>query len=118
VLNTLNTRLDAETLAFMLEHGEARVLITDREYSPAVKKVLAALQRQILVIDVDDPSTAAPANVSARASTRSSSPAAVPISPGVVRPTNGMRSRSITPREPPATRRGWSTTIAAPISIR
>ena len=55
VLNTLNTRLDAETLAFMLEHGEARVLITDREYSPAVKKVLAALQRQILVIDVDDP---------------------------------------------------------------
>jgi len=54
VLNTLNTRLDAETIAFMLEHGEARVLITDREYSPTVRKALAATQRQILVIDVDD----------------------------------------------------------------
>ena len=32
VLNTMNTRLDAETIAFMLEHGEARVLITDREF--------------------------------------------------------------------------------------
>src|SRR5688572_18797244 len=33
VLNTLNTRLDADTLAFMLDHGEAQVLITDREFS-------------------------------------------------------------------------------------
>jgi fatty-acyl-CoA synthase len=33
VLNTLNTRLDAEAIAFMLNHGEAKVLITDREYS-------------------------------------------------------------------------------------
>ena len=54
VLNTLNTRLDAETIAFMLEHGEAKVLITDREYSPTVRKALAATQRQILVIDVND----------------------------------------------------------------
>jgi fatty-acyl-CoA synthase len=54
VLNTLNTRLDAETIAFMLEHGEAKVLITDREYSPTVRKALAGTQRQILVIDVDD----------------------------------------------------------------
>jgi len=54
VLNTLNTRLDAETIAFMLEHGEAKVLLTDREYSPTVRKALATLQRPILVIDVDD----------------------------------------------------------------
>ena len=40
VLNTLNTRLDAESVAFMLQHGEAKVLITDREYSPTVKKAL------------------------------------------------------------------------------
>ena len=33
VLNTLNTRLDAEAIAFMLEHGEAKLLITDREFS-------------------------------------------------------------------------------------
>jgi fatty-acyl-CoA synthase len=55
VLNTLNTRLDAETVAFMLAHGEAKVLLTDREYSPTMKKALALLHRDILVIDVDDP---------------------------------------------------------------
>jgi fatty-acyl-CoA synthase len=60
VLNTLNTRLDAETIAFMLEHGEAKVLITDREYSPTVRKALAAVQREILVIDVDDPEYGGP----------------------------------------------------------
>jgi fatty-acyl-CoA synthase len=55
VLNTLNTRLDAETIAFMLNHAEAKLLITDREYSPVVKKALAGLGRTITVIDVDDP---------------------------------------------------------------
>ena len=60
VLNTMNTRLDAETISFMLNHGEARVLITDREYSPMVKKALAELGRPILVIDVDDPEYTGP----------------------------------------------------------
>jgi fatty-acyl-CoA synthase len=60
VLNTMNTRLDAETISFMLNHGEAKVLITDREYSPMVKKALAGLGREIFVIDVDDPEYAGP----------------------------------------------------------
>jgi fatty-acyl-CoA synthase len=60
VLNTLNTRLDAETIAFMLEHGEARVLLTDREYSCTVRKALARCRREILVIDVDDPEYGGP----------------------------------------------------------
>jgi fatty-acyl-CoA synthase len=55
VLNTMNTRLDAENIAFMLNHGEAKVLITDREYSPTIKGALAGLGRELLVIDVDDP---------------------------------------------------------------
>ena len=54
VLNTMNTRLDSESIAFMLNHGEACALIVDREYSPMVKRSLAALGRDILVIDVDD----------------------------------------------------------------
>ena len=54
VLNTLNTRLDAETLAFMLEHGEAKVLITDTEFSPAIAAALKRLARRPLVIDVVD----------------------------------------------------------------
>jgi fatty-acyl-CoA synthase len=60
VLNTLNTRLDAESIAFMLNHGEARVLITDCEYSPTVDKALQELGRSIIVIDVDDPEYTGP----------------------------------------------------------
>ena len=54
VLLSLNTRLDAEAIAFMLEHGEAKVLITDREFSPTIKAALAKLQSKPQVIDVDD----------------------------------------------------------------
>ena len=54
VLNTLNTRLDAEAIAFMLEHGEAKVLLTDREFSPIVEKALALAKAKPVVIDVDD----------------------------------------------------------------
>jgi fatty-acyl-CoA synthase len=56
VLNTLNTRLDAETIAFMLRHGGARVLITDREFSATIEKALTLLDARPLVIDIDDPS--------------------------------------------------------------
>jgi 3-(methylthio)propionyl---CoA ligase len=55
VLNTLNTRLDAEALAFMLRHGEAKVLITDREFAPTIGAALAKLEQPPLVIDIDDP---------------------------------------------------------------
>ena len=55
VLNALNYRLDAATIAFCLQHGEAKVLITDREFSPVISQALAALGREILVVDIDDP---------------------------------------------------------------
>ena len=54
VVNTLNTRLDPEAIAFMLDHGEAKVLFTDREFSGTVEKALALCQAKPLVIDVDD----------------------------------------------------------------
>ena len=54
VLNTLNTRLDAATIAFMLKHGGAKVLITDREYSATMHKALVQMDSPPLVIDVDD----------------------------------------------------------------
>ena len=54
VLNALNTRLDAVAIAFMLQHGGAKVLITDREFAPTVKAALALLKKKILVIDYDD----------------------------------------------------------------
>jgi len=56
VLNTLNTRLDAEAIAFQLQHAETRVLITDPEFSKIVKAALALLPgNSILVIDALDP---------------------------------------------------------------
>src|SRR6185436_8932009 len=54
VLNTLNTRLDAKAIAFMLTHGEARVLITDREYSATITEALRLIEHKLLVIDIDD----------------------------------------------------------------
>jgi fatty-acyl-CoA synthase len=58
VLNTLNTRLDAPLLAWQLNHCEAQVLITDREFSGTVQEVLSLLKtehgREPIVIDVDD----------------------------------------------------------------
>src|SRR5664279_5664311 len=54
VLNTLNTRLDADSIAFMLQHAGAKVLITDTEFSPTVAAALAQLQARPLVIDIDD----------------------------------------------------------------
>ena len=60
VLNSLNTRLDAQALAFCLAHGEAKVLITDSEYSGTVQKALECLseshfKERPIVIDIFDP---------------------------------------------------------------
>ncbi|MFG1463503.1 acyl-CoA synthetase [Xanthobacter sp. DSM 24535] len=55
VLNSLNTRLDAAILAFTLEHGEAKVLITDRDFSPLIQAALALSTKKPIVIDYDDP---------------------------------------------------------------
>jgi len=55
VLNALNIRLDADAIAFMLKHGEAKILLTDREFSQTVQAALAQLETKPLVIDVDDP---------------------------------------------------------------
>jgi len=54
VLNALNYRLDAKTIAFCLEHGEAKVLLTDPEFAPTVRAALRAVGRDILVVDIDD----------------------------------------------------------------
>jgi len=65
ILNALNYRLDPATIAFCLEHGGAKVLITDREFSPTIRAALHVVAtrrgqsgnpgRDILVVDIDDP---------------------------------------------------------------
>ena len=55
VLNTMNTRLDAAALAFMLDHGEAKAVIVDREFSGVMAQALKLANVRPLVIDYDDP---------------------------------------------------------------
>ena len=55
VLNSLNVRLDSATIAFILDHGEARAVLTDRAFSTTMREALALVERPLLVIDIDDP---------------------------------------------------------------
>src|SRR5512139_2046219 len=52
VLNALNTRLDAGSIAFMLNHGEAKAIIVDREFASTVRAAIGQLERPLPVIDV------------------------------------------------------------------
>ncbi|QAA93524.1 acyl-CoA synthetase [Pollutimonas thiosulfatoxidans] len=56
VLNAINTRLDPQTVAFMLDHGEAKVIIVDTEFAPVVSQALKLRKSTapIYVIDAAD----------------------------------------------------------------
>jgi fatty-acyl-CoA synthase len=60
VLNALNTRMDAATLAFMLDHSEAKALIVDREFAGTMRQALAACKVRPLLVDYDDAEYAGP----------------------------------------------------------
>ena len=55
VLNAINTRLEADTIAYILEHGDAKVFIVDTQLSPTVKEALAKSGKNLLIIDIEDP---------------------------------------------------------------
>ncbi|MEM9012950.1 MAG: AMP-binding protein [Pseudomonadota bacterium] len=54
VLNPINTRLEAETIAYILEHSDARVLLVDSQYGALAKAALVELGRDLLVVDISD----------------------------------------------------------------
>ena len=54
VVNTINTRLDAETIAYILDHSDAKILITDTQFSPTIKKALSIYGKKIPIIDIHD----------------------------------------------------------------
>ncbi|HYE51898.1 MAG TPA: acyl-CoA synthetase [Azospirillaceae bacterium] len=60
VLHSINTRLDAPAIAFMLEHAASKVLLVDREYGAVVRDALSRLRRPPLVVDIADPAVKAP----------------------------------------------------------
>ena len=53
VLNTINTRLDADTVAFILDHGEAKVLLVDAEFAELARAALKKTAAKPLVIDIE-----------------------------------------------------------------
>ena len=55
LLNALNTRLDAASIAFMLDHGQAKAIFADREFSAVVGAALKRAEVKPLVVDYDDP---------------------------------------------------------------
>ena len=54
VLNTINIRLDAKTIGYILEHSDAKVLVVDRQLHTEVKKALSAIKKKITIIDIND----------------------------------------------------------------
>lgn len=54
VLNTINMRLEAATIAYILDHGDAKALLVDTAFAPTVRAALAQLDKAILLIDIDD----------------------------------------------------------------
>ena len=54
VINTINTRLDTKTVAYILKHSDAKVFIVDRQFNKIVKKALEELKKKIIIIDIDD----------------------------------------------------------------
>ena len=54
VLNTINIRLDANTIFYILKHSDAKVLVVDRQLHQEVKKALSQLDKEIIVIDIHD----------------------------------------------------------------
>ena len=54
VLNTINIRLDANTISYILKHSDAKVLVVDRQLHTEVKKALSKLDKKIIIIDIHD----------------------------------------------------------------
>mgnify|MGYP001480450551 FL=1 len=54
VINTINTRLDAETIAYILDHSDAKLLIADTQFSPTIKKALKICGKKIPIVDIHD----------------------------------------------------------------
>ncbi len=54
VLNTINSRVDAKTVAYILDHSEAKVLIVDRQLHSVIEKALSQIKSKPIIIDIQD----------------------------------------------------------------
>jgi len=109
VLNALNYRLDAASIAFILDHGQAKLLIADREFSPVVRDALARLDRRLPVVEIaDGPGPLQFGEVEYEDFLTGGEPDFARVLPA----DEWRRSRSITRQVPPVTRKASSITIA------
>ena len=113
VLNTINFRLDATTIAYILGHAEAKVLLVDTAFAEVAKAALAQLGSKPRVVEIDDLGTG-PAGIG-ETEYEALSRQAMPRGPSPCRMMSGTQFRSTIPAAPPAIRKASSTTIAAPI---
>ena len=90
VLNALNIRLDAAAIAFILDHGEAKVLFADKEFSKTIQQALEIADVDPIVIDVDD-AIAPTGELLERVTMRILSPRGIPISRGSCQKMSGMQ---------------------------
>ncbi|WP_256213606.1 AMP-binding protein [Sphingobium sp. YR768] len=60
ILTTVNTRLDASAIAFILAHNEARMVIVDRDYAALAQNAIAQLEKRPIIVEIADPHAAAP----------------------------------------------------------
>ena len=54
VINAINTRLDPNTVSYILQHSDAKVLIVDRQFHDVIEKALKNVKNKITIIDIDD----------------------------------------------------------------
>jgi fatty-acyl-CoA synthase len=111
VLNPINTRLDAASIAFSLNHGQAKVFIVDAEHARVAKEALALVRHPVDVIDIDVPGQPPTpiGNIGYEALP------AIPLSPWSSRQTSGSPCACSTPPAPPEIQKGPYTVTAAPI---
>ena len=57
VINTINIRLDPHTIAYILDHSDAKLFIVDTQFSPTIKKALELISKKIPIIDIVDESS-------------------------------------------------------------
>ncbi len=98
VLNALNYRLDARSIAFILAHGQAKLLIADREFAPIIKTALDEFDGPMPFVEIDDGLGGASLGGTEYEAFLA----------------EGSQSLSTTPRAPPAIRRASSTITAGP----
>ena len=107
VLNALNIRLDAASIAFQLDHGGAKIILVDPEFSGVIAEALTLMKGQSRSSSMSTIRLSPAENASAKSNMRTRCRKAIPALPQSCRRTNGTPLRSVILRAPRAIPRAW-----------